>query len=106
MTESRVWSLRSVLAIMRREFPNSHHMTRAWAAEVLQAVGDKIAWGNSDSGYSPREIGWALARVFGSRDSAAFPELVQGFLEASAYEADGTLPDDLRPEMIRVGVVA
>ena len=90
------WSLEEMLAHFMREFPEQHSIPRGWAALVLESVGDNISWGNSNSGYSPREIGWALVRVFGAFDPEAFGELARGYVEALAYYADGSLPGDLR----------
>jgi hypothetical protein len=91
------WPLREMLAEVIKRFPAQHSVPRAWAAEVLEAVGSRIAYGNSASGYTPREVGWALVRVYSVFNATALGELIQGYREATAYYADGTLPDDLKP---------
>lgn len=91
------WSLEEMLAAITRRLPGQHEPPRTWAAEVLVTVGENISWGNSNSGFSPRDVGWALVRVFGAfLGEAPLEDLVAGYKEALAFYADGTVPDDLR----------
>lgn len=89
------YSLQEMLAETAGQFPELRMVPRGWAASVLQAVGSNIAFGNSFSGYSPREVGWALKRVYGN-DPQAIGQLVQGFTEAVNYYRDGSIPEDLK----------
>ncbi len=97
--QTEAWgSLEEMLAYVTQHFPDQHSIPRHWAAEVLETVGSNIAWGNSNSGFSPREVGWALVRVFSVFDKEALAELTKGYQEATAYYADSTIPDDLKPK--------
>jgi hypothetical protein len=97
-TQTQHWSLEEMLADITRAYPGLHELPRAWAAQVLEAVGFYISYGESNSGYSAREIGWALVRVFSTFDKKALGELTKGYEEATAYYADATIPDDLKPK--------
>jgi hypothetical protein len=101
MSNAKHWPLDEMLADMLRESPAQqiNILPRRWAAGVLTAVGEHIAWGSTGSGYSKREVGWALVRVFGSHNGEKpLDELIQGYREALAYYANGAIPDDLKPE--------
>lgn len=98
MSDTATWgSLQDWLAELGPQFPGIHMVPRSWAANVLQTVGSHIEYGDGRSGYSPREVGWALKRVYGD-DPEALGQLVQGFMEAVGYYSDGLIPQDLRPQ--------
>ena len=88
------WTLREMLAEMRAEFPLLHALPRRWAAEVLETVGNYVVQGSSDLGYSVREVGWALVRVYGSFNQEDFQALSKGYMEAKAFFAEVSIQDD------------
>jgi|GEM_PF-5165572 len=91
-----LWSLEEMLADVRMHASPRHRLPRRdWAGLVLETMGDHAHRGSA-GGYSMREVGWALFRYIGPYDSKALGELVQGYMEAAALYADGSIPDDLR----------